>query len=340
MTPPRPPRQTRPRAASEARSGCRPDGLPRVGIGRQALGHRRRLSAADGNAARHRPDSKRQAAQRARRSSRGIRRPFSARRYARRDVDRPATQRGRHAAGLVLVRAFRGVGLVHNGRRVSVDLAVLRHVTTRRRARCWRRRRRQPRGPFGPRRARETIRRTVRVRRFCNRAVPDRFRGRVPFRARVHRSRPGGVHQHRPFDRSDAQREPEDRAQPVRQLPRLLAEDGRLHDRAPPVAPNFLQFLPALLALGWSVGGDTGLLLVPALLGALALLALYALASTIVGPRWALLGPALLVLAPLQSWFSRDAYTDAARVLSATRRIWLLIETRHGGHSIAATSPV
>ena len=32
--------------------------------------------------------------------------------------------------------------------------------------------------------------------------------------------------------------------------------------------PNFLDFLPALLALGWSVGGDTGLLLVPALIGA------------------------------------------------------------------------
>jgi len=76
------------------------------------------------------------------------------------------------------------------------------------------------------------------------------------------------------------------------------------------IYPNFLMFLPALLALGWSVGGNTGLLLVPALLGALALLALYALGTTVVGPRWALVGPVMLVLAPLQSWFSRDAYAE------------------------------
>jgi hypothetical protein len=57
---------------------------------------------------------------------------------------------------------------------------------------------------------------------------------------------------------------------------------------------NFLNFLPSLMALGWSAGGDAGLLLVPAILGALALLALYALGTLIVGPRWALLGPVVL----------------------------------------------
>lgn len=91
---------------------------------------------------------------------------------------------------------------------------------------------------------------------------------------------------------------------------------------------NFLDFLPALLALGWSVGGDTGLLLVPALLGALALLALYALASTVVGPRWALVAPALLTLAPLQSWFARDAYAELPVELLAVGGIWLFICAR------------
>ena len=75
--------------------------------------------------------------------------------------------------------------------------------------------------------------------------------------------------------------------------------------------PNFLHFLPALLALGWSAGGDTGLLLVPALLGALgaarAVRARLERGRARDGP---LLGPVLLALAPLQSWFARDAYAE------------------------------
>jgi hypothetical protein len=98
--------------------------------------------------------------------------------------------------------------------------------------------------------------------------------------------------------------------------------------------PNFLTFLPALLALGWSAGGDTGMLVLPAVLGALALLALYALGSKLIGPRWALLGPALLVLAPLQSWFARDAYTELPLQLFALGGIWLFLESREGGGPI------
>jgi hypothetical protein len=99
---------------------------------------------------------------------------------------------------------------------------------------------------------------------------------------------------------------------------------------------NFLDFLPALLAIGWSAGGDNGLLLVPALIGALALLALYALATTVVGPRWALLGPALLTLAPLQSWFSRDAFAELPLELLALGGLWLFIEARRNGGVVAA----
>jgi Dolichyl-phosphate-mannose-protein mannosyltransferase len=91
---------------------------------------------------------------------------------------------------------------------------------------------------------------------------------------------------------------------------------------------NFLNFLPALLALGWSAGGDTGLLLVPALLGALGMLALYALASSVVGPRWALVAPALLTLAPLQMWFARDAYAELPVEFLAIGGLWLFIAAR------------
>ena len=101
------------------------------------------------------------------------------------------------------------------------------------------------------------------------------------------------------------------------------------------VFSSFLDFLPVLLAFGWSVGGDTGLLLVPAMLGALGLLALYALGSTVVGPRWALLGPALLTLAPLQSWFARDAYAELPFQLLALGGLWLFIAARRNGGAVA-----
>jgi hypothetical protein len=98
---------------------------------------------------------------------------------------------------------------------------------------------------------------------------------------------------------------------------------------------NFLAFLPALLALGWSAGGDTGMLALPALLGALGLLALYALGTKVVGPRWALLGPALLVLAPLQTWFARDAYTEVPLQFFALGGLWLYLQSRDGGGPVA-----
>ncbi len=101
------------------------------------------------------------------------------------------------------------------------------------------------------------------------------------------------------------------------------------------VFSSFLNFLPVMLAFGWSIGGDTGLLLVPAILGALGMLALYALASSVVGPRWALLGPALLTLAPLQSWFARDAYAELPLELLALGGLWLFIEARRNGALVA-----
>ena len=99
--------------------------------------------------------------------------------------------------------------------------------------------------------------------------------------------------------------------------------------------PNFLNYLPTLLALGWSAGGDTGLLVVPAILGALALLLLYALGSRVVGPRWALLGPALLTVAPLQSWFSRDAYAELPLEVLVIGGLWLYVESRRTGGAVA-----
>ncbi|MDP9332285.1 MAG: hypothetical protein M3Q30_03075 [Actinomycetota bacterium] len=90
----------------------------------------------------------------------------------------------------------------------------------------------------------------------------------------------------------------------------------------------FLPMLPVLLALGWSAGGYTGLFAVGPLLGALGLLVCYALAARLVGPRWALLVPALLAVNPLQTWFARDAYSELVVQVVALGGIWLYLEAR------------
>jgi hypothetical protein len=92
--------------------------------------------------------------------------------------------------------------------------------------------------------------------------------------------------------------------------------------------PNFFPMLPVLLAMGWSVGGDTGLLLVPAALGALGVCACFALASRVVSPRAALLALAVLILAPLQLWFARDAYSELVVQVVVLGGLWLYLEAR------------
>lgn len=95
--------------------------------------------------------------------------------------------------------------------------------------------------------------------------------------------------------------------------------------------PNFLNFLSVIEALAWSIGHDTALVVAPPVLGALALLALYALTLEVVGPWWALLPSAILTLAPLQSWFSRDAYSELAVELLALTGVWLLVNALRRG---------
>jgi hypothetical protein len=97
--------------------------------------------------------------------------------------------------------------------------------------------------------------------------------------------------------------------------------DGRLY-------ANFFPMLPALLAIGWSIGGDTGLLLVPAALGALGILVTYALASRVLDARWALGAPVVMLIVPLQLWFSRDAYSELLVQVLIIGGLWLFLESR------------
>jgi hypothetical protein len=92
--------------------------------------------------------------------------------------------------------------------------------------------------------------------------------------------------------------------------------------------PNFFPMLPVYLALGWSVGGDSGMLVVSVLLGALGLLGCYALAARLIGPRAGLLAMLVLAVVPLQLWFARDAYSELAVQVLVLGGLWLYLEAR------------
>ena len=91
---------------------------------------------------------------------------------------------------------------------------------------------------------------------------------------------------------------------------------------------NFFPMLPVLLALAWSIGGDSAMLLVGPALGALGLLACFALASRLVGPRWALGALVLLMITAPQIWFSRDAFSELVVQVVVLGGLWLYLEAR------------
>jgi hypothetical protein len=92
--------------------------------------------------------------------------------------------------------------------------------------------------------------------------------------------------------------------------------------------PNFFPMLPVLLAFAWSVGGDSAMLLVGPALGALGLLACFALASRLVGPRWALGALVFLMITGPQIWFSRDAFSELIVQVVVLGGLWLFLEAR------------
>jgi hypothetical protein len=100
--------------------------------------------------------------------------------------------------------------------------------------------------------------------------------------------------------------------------------------------PNFFPLLPVVLALGWSIGGDRGLLVVPAVLATLGVLSCYALASRVIGSRAALFAPLFLVIAPMQLWFARDAYSELPVQVLVLGGLWLYLEARRRHAAVIA----
>jgi len=90
---------------------------------------------------------------------------------------------------------------------------------------------------------------------------------------------------------------------------------GALGHGATVVLPQFLVGAPGLYSLGWWGAGWTGLFVVPAVLGALALLAFGGLTARLVGPRWAPLAVAALGLTQPVLHAARTTWSEAPALL-------------------------
>ncbi len=91
-------------------------------------------------------------------------------------------------------------------------------------------------------------------------------------------------------------------------------------DVAAEIVPQFLVGAPAVYSLGWWAGAPvgaswTGMQVVPAVLGGLALLCFAALAARLLGPRWAPLAVAGLGLAMPVVLVARTTYSEPAALL-------------------------
>ncbi|MFC3997075.1 hypothetical protein ACFOVU_14175 [Nocardiopsis sediminis] len=76
------------------------------------------------------------------------------------------------------------------------------------------------------------------------------------------------------------------------------------------VWPQFLAGAPLVLSIGYWIGGLTGMVVVPPLLGALGVLTFAGLAARLIGARWAPLAALLLAVCLPEQWVSRSTYSE------------------------------
>jgi hypothetical protein len=91
------------------------------------------------------------------------------------------------------------------------------------------------------------------------------------------------------------------------------------------VRPQFLHGWPVLLAVGQWIGGDRLMFRMPALVGALSLVALYALAATKLRPWFAFGATVALGVSLPMLYVARDVFTEAATQLLLLGGTWALI---------------
>lgn len=95
--------------------------------------------------------------------------------------------------------------------------------------------------------------------------------------------------------------------------------------------PQGASLLPGLIAVAGRVGGLRAMLAANLVIGAAALLLVYALARRIVGPLWALLAMVVLAMSMPMVYFSRAPYTEplaVAAVVGGLLMVWTALERR------------
>ena len=101
--------------------------------------------------------------------------------------------------------------------------------------------------------------------------------------------------------------------------------------------PQFMSGLPSTLAVGWWLGGWTGLLVVPALCAGFAVLAAGGLAARLVGPRWAVLAAGSLALAQPVLHVARSTYSEPLAQLLLVAGLCFVVDALSGRVSDVAT---
>jgi hypothetical protein len=103
---------------------------------------------------------------------------------------------------------------------------------------------------------------------------------------------------------------------------------------------QFNHFLPTLLAEAHDIGGDRLMFALPAVLGALALCAIFAVGSRLAGRPWLVLSAVVgLAVCLPQVAFSRDTYSETSTQFLLWAGLWLLLvawDRRHLGVGLLA----
>ena len=99
------------------------------------------------------------------------------------------------------------------------------------------------------------------------------------------------------------------------------------------VVPQFLVGAPALWSFGWWADGWAGLLVVPALVSAFAVLAFGGLAARVVGPRWAPMAAAGLALCFPVLHVARSTYSEAPALLLLAAAFALVVDATRAGRT-------
>jgi hypothetical protein len=98
------------------------------------------------------------------------------------------------------------------------------------------------------------------------------------------------------------------------------------------IVPQFLVGAPAVFSLGWWVGGWDGLLITPAIVSALALLAVAGLAARLTGGRWAVPIVATLALTQPVLHAARSTYSEPLALLMVMAAAALLVDAVRAGN--------